>query len=158
MLHFFQVPNLHLSISVILAFPPFIYSRTQCNAWQIGFFFVCFFFNFIVVQVQFSAFSPHPSLPPSTPVIVHVSFMIVPTNPSPFSPEILSPLTVSLFSISVSLVIFCLFVCFVDQVPVKGEIIWYLSLTSWLISLSIMLSSPIHTVSKGRSSFFLSAA
>ena len=33
---------------------------------------------------------------------------------------------------------------FVDYVPVKGEIIWYLSLTVWLISLSIMLSSSIH--------------
>ena len=28
---------------------------------------------------------------------------------------------------------------FVDYVAVKGEIIWYLSLTAWLISLSIML-------------------
>ena len=34
----------------------------------------------------------------------------------------------------------------VDYVPVKGEIIWYLSLTTWLISLSIMLSSSIHAV------------
>ena len=39
-----------------------------------------------------------------------------------------------------------------------GEIIWYLSFTTWLISLSIMLSSSIHAVEKGRSSFFLSAA
>ena len=31
----------------------------------------------------------------------------------------------------------------VDYVPVKGEIIWYLSLTAWLISLSLMLSSSI---------------
>ena len=46
-------------------------------------FFIFIFSNFIVVQVQFSAFSPHPRLTPSTPVIVHVSFMIVPTNPSP---------------------------------------------------------------------------
>ena len=29
----------------------------------------------------------------------------------------------------------------VDYVSVKGEIIWYLSLTAWLISLSIMLES-----------------
>ena len=36
-----------------------------------------------------------------------------------------------------SLVIFCLLFSFVDYVPVKGEIIWYLSLTAWLISLSI---------------------
>ena len=33
------------------------------------------------------------SLPLSSPpLIVHVSFIIVPTNPSPFSPEIPSPL------------------------------------------------------------------
>ena len=50
---------------------------------------------------------------------------------------------------------FTLLVHFVDYVPVKGEIIWYLSLTAWLISLSIMLSSSIHAVAKGRSSFFL---
>ena len=33
-----------------------------------------------------------------------------------------------------SLVIFCLLFSFVDYVPVKGEIIWYLSLTVWLNS------------------------
>ena len=38
---------------------------------------------------------------------------------------------------------------FVDFVPVKGEIIWYLSLTAWLVSLSIMLSTSIHAVAKG---------
>ena len=32
-----------------------------------------------------------------------------------------------------SLVIFRLLFSFVDYVPVKGEIIWYLSLTAWLI-------------------------
>ena len=53
---------------------------------------------------------------------------------------------VTMFLISMSLVIFCLLFSFVDYVPVKGEIIWYLSLTAWLISLSIMLSSSIHAV------------
>ena len=57
-----------------------------------------------------------------------------------------------------SLVIFCLLYSVVDYVAVKGEIIWYLSLTAWLISLSIMLSSSIHAVEKGISSFFLSDA
>ena len=38
----------------------------------------------------------------------------------------------------------------------KVEIIWYLSLTAWLISLSRMLSSSIHAVAKGISSFILS--
>ena len=50
-------------------------------------------------------------------VIVHRSFIIVPVNPSPFSPIIplLSPLvTVSLFSISMSLAMLCLLVHFAD--------------------------------------------
>ena len=97
-----------------------------------------------------SAFSPHPSTPPqpnpppslasTLPLgFVHVSFIVVPENPSPLCP---SPLAiVRLFLTSMSLVIFCLLFSSVDYVPVKGEIIWYLSLTSWLISLSIMLSS-----------------
>ena len=54
-----------------------------------------------------------------------------------------------MFLISMSLVIFCLLFSSVDYVPVKGEIIWYLSLTTWLISLSIMLSSSIHAIAKG---------
>ena len=79
-------------------------------------------------------------------------------NPlSPLSPPH-SPLAiVRLFLTSMFLVIFCLFLSSVDYVPVKGEIIWYLSHTASLISLSIMLSSSIHAVAKGRSSIFLSA-
>ena len=102
-----------------------------------------------------SAFSPHPSTPPQTnpppsptatlPLdFVLVSFIIVPVNPSPHSPLAI----VRLFLTSMSLVIFCLLFSFVDYVPVKGEIIWYLSLTAWLISLSIMLSSSIHAVER----------
>ena len=65
---------------------------------------------------------------------------------SPLSPPH-SPLAiVTLFLISMSLVIFCLLFSFVDYVPVEGEIIWYLSLTTWLISLSIMLSSSVHAI------------
>ena len=52
-------------------------------------------------------------------------------NPlSPLSPTH-SPLAiVRLFLTSMSPVIFCLLFSFVDYVPVKGEIIWYLSLTA----------------------------
>ena len=85
---------------------------------------------------------------------VLASFIVAPIDPSPHSPLAI----VTMFLISMSLVIFCLLFSFVDYVPVKGEIIWYLSLTTWLISLSIMLSSSIHAVAKGMSSFFLSAA
>ena len=47
-----------------------------------------------------------------------------------------SPLPiVRLFFTSMSLVIVCLLFSSIDYVPVKGEIIWYFSLTAWLISL-----------------------
>ena len=60
-----------------------------------------------------------------------------------------SPLTiVRLFLTSMSLVVFCFLFSSIYYVPVKGEIIWYLSPTVWLISLSIMLSSSIHAVAK----------
>ena len=61
-----------------------------------------------------------------------------------------SPLgIVRLFLTSMSLVIFCFLFSSIYYIPVKGEIIWYLSLTAWLTSLSLTLSSPIHAVAKG---------
>ena len=45
-----------------------------------------------------------------------------------------------------SLVIVCFLFSSIYYIPVKGEIIWYLSLTVWLISLNIMLSSSIHAI------------
>ena len=109
--------------------------------------------------------NPHqpPSILPSFG-FVHESFIHVPWwtfTPSPRPPLSKAPaflVAVSLFFISMYLVIFFLFVCFVNYVPLIGEIIWYLSFTTWLISLSIMLSRSIYAVVKGRSSFFLSAA
>ena len=48
-----------------------------------------------------------------------------------------SPLTVvRLFFTSMSLVIYCFLFSSVDYVPVKGEIIWYLSLTTGLLHLA----------------------
>ena len=111
---------------------------------------------------------PHLSLPPTPakpislpcfqappwfcPCVLYSSswkpFSLLSLPPSPLA-------IVRLFLTSMSLVIFCLHFYFVDSVPVKGEIIWYLSLTTWLNSLGIMLSSSIHAVAKGRSSFFL---
>ena len=75
---------------------------------------------------------------------------------SPQSPSRSSLAIVRLVLISLFLVIFFLLFSFVDYVPVKGEIIRYLSLITWLISLSIMLSSSIHAVAKvGAPSFSL---
>ena len=74
-------------------------------------------------------------------------------DPSPCYPPLPS------LMVTVSSLFLCLwfYFCFVDYVPLIGEIIWYLSFTAWLISLSIILSSSIHTVTKGRSSLFRSA-
>ena len=120
--------------------------------------------SIIVVCIFSPPLYPTPAKPTSLPCfhpppwfcpcVLYSSFW------KPFSPLSLppSPLAiVRLFLTSMSLVIFCLLFSSVGYVPVKGEIIWYLSLTAWLISLSIMLSSSIHVVAKGISSFFLSA-
>ena len=82
--------------------------------------FFLFLNYFIVVQLQLSAFSPHHCPHPSQPTslastlplgFVHVSFIVVPSNPFPHYPT--SPLvTVRLFLISMSLVIFCLLFSF----------------------------------------------
>ena len=127
---------------------------------------ICALSFFIYVQVQLSPLShtTHACLsnplhhPRSYPLV----FSLCPLcmfidDPSPillhyYTPPILL-VTLSLFFISMSLVMFCLLVCLVH--PLVGEIIWYLSFNAWLSSLSIILSRSIHAVA---SSFFLSAA
>ena len=65
-------------------------------------FFLSFFKIFIVIQLQLSSFSPHPSTPPqpnpppspasTLPLnFVHVSFIVAPIDPSPHYP-LLTPL------------------------------------------------------------------
>ena len=146
----------------------FVSSINLSKEPHFGWFFSQFLNYFIVVQLQLSAFSLHPSTPATPtslpcfhptpwfcPCVLYSSSWI---TFSPQSPPHLPLALDRLFLISMCLVIFCLLFSFVDYVPVKGEILWYLSLTIWLISLSIMFSSSIHAVAKGRSSFFLSAA
>ena len=93
-----------------------------------------------------------PLLPPSFLVCPCVLYSSSWKCFSPLSPPPLRLAIVRLFLTSMTLLIFCLLFSFVDYVPVKGEIIWYLSLTTWLMSLSIMLSSSTHAVTKGMSS------
>ena len=102
----------------------------------------------------------HTSLPCFHPPRWFCPCVLYSSSWKPFSPLYLPPSPLAIirfFLTSMSLVIFCFLFSFVDYVSVKGEIIWFLSLTAWLISLSIMLSSSIHAVTKGGSSFFLSA-
>ena len=127
-------------------------------------------FFFIFVQIQLFLFSTHNSLPvypsplptldPTLFGSAHVFFIYVHWWPLPNCPHYSSPpsplVTDSVFFISMSLVIFCLFVWIVDYVPLVGLIIWYLFFTGWFISLSIMLSRSIHAVRRvGAPSFFL---
>ena len=53
-----------------------------------------------------------------------------------------------------SLSLFCLLAQFVHWIPHMSDIVWYLSFSDWLISLSIMFSRSIHTVAKGETFFF----
>ena len=105
--------------------------------WKSAFKEIQVFFNcFIVVQVQLSAFTlpqlpchcSHPRLlpliaplPPPTPPrlgFVHESFIVVPENASLPFPALFPPtsplVTLKLFLILMTLVVFCLLVCFVD--------------------------------------------
>ena len=134
---------------------------------RLFFFLILIFYCYSITVVCLFSPSLHPtpaeptSLPHLHPSPSFCACVLYSSSWKPLSPlsSPHSPLAVvRLFLTSMSLVIFCLLFSLVDYVPVKGEIIWYLSLTAWLISLSIMLSSTIHAVAKSISSFFLSAA
>ena len=126
-------------------------------------------FNLHIFYCSLCQFPPwlSPALSPLGPTVnlhtvahVHGSFIHVlclVSSPSflPYPPPRSPLVPVSLFLVSMPLLLFCQYVCFIDQVPLIGEIIWYLSFATWLISLSIILSSSIHAVEKGRGSFFL---
>ena len=132
---------------------------------------ILYIFKFFTVQLHLSPFLPitlpHPThlhLPHSILPLHHCPFPWVlytwslMTLPS-FPPIIPShhPSGYCQFVLYFNVSRYILLACFVDWVTLIGEIIWYLSFAACLISLSIMLSSSICAVTKGRSSFFLSA-
>lgn len=63
--------------------------------------------------------------------------------------------TICLFSVSTSLFLLCLFLCFVFLTKHISKIIKYLSFSLWLILLSIRNSRSIHIVINGNISFYL---
>ena len=111
-------------------------------------------FLYLIFIVFFPVpFSPRiPSSPPQSPHCVHVhqSFFLFAQS---FHPQPPSPLAV-ICAPSVGLSPFSLLAQFVHWIPHVSEIIWRLSLSDWLISLSIMFSMSIHTVAKGKIFFF----
>ena len=138
------------------------FAEKSSDAWKPVSFLkiILLLFNYSCLHFLPTPPHPHPSPPCSLastlPLdFVHVSFIVVPENPSPHCP-LPSPvwLLLDCSSFQCHWVYFVCFFSFVAYVQVKGEIIWYLSLTTWLISFKIMLSSSIHAVANGRSSFF----
>ena len=116
--------------------------RIQNGTSTLGFF--CFLKNFYCSSITVVCiFSPplHPtpanstSLPCLHPPPWFCPCVLYSSSWKPLSPVSPphSPLAiVRLFLTSMFLVIFCLLFSFVDYVPGKDEIIWYLSLTTWL--------------------------
>ena len=81
-------------------------------------------------------------------VCLFVGFFLL--NSFSFFAQTLIPLLWQLF-------LFCLLVYFVHLIPHISKIIWYLSFSDWLISLSIILSRSIHAVTKDKISFYFRA-
>ena len=118
---------------------------------ELNFFFCHFFFCYSITDVcHFSpSLHPTPGEPTSLPHLHPPPWFcpcvlysgscnpLFPLSPPPAPPPPALAI-LRLFLTSMSLVIFCQVFSSIDYVPVKGEIIWYLSLTTWLISLSIM--------------------
>ena len=142
------------------------FQRHDCET----FCYLFYSFIFIVYAITVPAFSPFPHLhqpyPLSSPCqslyhcqcpwIAHKHSLV-----SPFTiwhPVSTPPTdTVSLFYVFVLLFLFCSLVYYVLQIPHISEIMWYLSFTDWLISLSIF-SRSIHAVVGGKNFFFFIAA
>ena len=149
-----------------------VFSELYADEEHILFLYIYFILNILLFYYSCPNFTPlallHPSqpllpqpIPPPCclhPWVIH-SCSLTSAFPffQPLSPSLL-PFghcqSVPCFQASGSI----LLVCFIHQVSLTGEIIWCSSFTAWLISLSIMLSSCIHAVTKGRTFFFLSAA
>ena len=124
--------------------------------WWAFIFFNFYFCNFYSVTVV-CIFSPslHPTTASPTslphlypppwfcPCVLYSSFYrpLSPLSP-PHSPLVI----VTMFLISMSLVIFCLLFSFVDYVPVKGEIIWYLE-SIMLREISQVVRDKYHMIS-----------
>ena len=121
----------------------FSYGFSICRNWNISF--LNFMYLFMYLFLLFFKYNClHFPPPPSCPTHHHLSPSNLPLlalpicplylfldGPSPINPNYpLSPssvVTVGLFFISMSVVVFCLLVCFVDWVPLTGEIIWKIS-------------------------------
>ena len=115
------------------------------------YFWFCFLIFIVFFPLPFSALIPPTSSNHHT-VHVHELFSIVAQSLCPLA----SPNhQLSSCSPPGSLSPFSSLVQLVHQIPHMSEIIWYLSFSDQLISLSMIFSRFIHTVTKGKIFFFL---
>ena len=102
-----------------------------------------------------------PPFPLAIPIILlSVSMRGFLLNPYTFSPSPSTPLPYDTCQpvLCIYESVFILFVCiFFYYNPHISEIIWYLSFSDWLISLSIIPCRSIHTLKKSKISFFFIA-
>ena len=97
---------------------------------------------------------PHTPFPLGITILLSASMRVflclIPSPILPSSPALLP--SDSCQSVFMSVFLFCLFF---HWIPHISEIIWYLSFSDWLISLSVIPSRSIHAATKGKISFFL---
>ena len=113
-------------------------------------FLIYFLLHFsITIYPPYVPFCLHPPLTSPITTLLSMSkcplsFFLFPPSPNHH------PSTLSACPLSISLSLFCLLVQFIHLMPHMSEIIWYLSLSDWLISLSIIFSRSIHAIAEGR--------
>lgn len=98
------------------------------------------------------ASSPHLSLPSHRHTVVCVRFFSAQSRHLSRPPST-PPTAVSLLSVSISLLLVCVFVYFVHQIPRVREIVGHLSFSDWLA----VISGPIRAVAKGGLAFLVLA-
>ena len=135
--------------------PPLLFVHLFKNHFLLLFYYSCPVFPHCPHLIR----SSHPQLPQSIPTFLSMSMghSYMPFDQTLPLLSTITPLPAPLWSLSVYSMFPCLQFYFAHQIPLIGEIIWYLPFTAWLFSLSIIFSSSIHAVTKGRSSLFLSA-
>ena len=112
------------------------------------------FFKCIFFLLPFSPLTP--SLPQQSPHCCLCPWVFFPFSLIPPPPSLPHHL-LSSGPLSMNLSLFCLLVQFLCYIPYMSEIIWHLSCSVWLISLSVMFSMSIHTVAKGKPFIFFMA-
>ena len=134
----------------------FCFFFPRCTAWGSSYPYMYIFFPppFVLLQYEYLDIVLNAT---QHDLIVN-PFQVASDNPKLLIPPTSSlscRAATSLFSKSMIFFSVEMFICAGCQIPVISDIIWYLSLSFWLISLRMRFSSSIHVAANGiMSSFF----